>query len=515
METPSPDPSAATTTAQRWVVIVVVAGLFPVVLLASLEVPVGTLCPGPSAHPPVAHSPIQHVFFLIKENHALENYFGALPGVRGYPPNGSFPVAIGSTQTVSPFPLVGSSTPDLPHDQGSELVDLNGGRNNLFVAEAAAQGAAAPQDAVGYYTATQIPDYYTYAHDYLLDDEFFTGVLGPTIPNRFYDVGLTGLTWSLDLPPPPSAVSGPNILTQFQQADLPWDYFYSGGGEFATPFNLPQIAGNSCALANLLPMDDLGSVLHGPSPPALSFIDPSADPLYSEHPPANVTLGEEWTVAVLNEIFDSPIGNSSAVFLFWDEAGGFWDPATPPVVPPQGDGFRVPLLVFSPWTPAGVIDHQEMDPATLLQFVDDNWGLAPVSPRVGAAPALTSVFDFGATARPPILLPTPVVLAPSPAGLSVHPTTTPSPASLGIAWGPVMARSCPVPGDGLCDGRPRVRGGRAVRAGDGASLVRGRPSPTAACLTRQTAGHVSHGKHGCPLRARDARRLPPPRFAPR
>jgi phospholipase C len=514
MDPRPPSPSVGTSTAQRWIVIAVVAGLFPVVLLSSLEVPTGTLCPGPSAHPPVAHSPIQHLFFLIKENHALENYFGALPGVRGYPPNGSFPIGIDSNQTISPSPLAGSSTPDLPHDQASELVDLNGGLNNLFVAEAAARGAAAPEDAVGYYTATQIPDYYTYAHDYLLDDEFFTGVLGPTIPNRFYDVGLTGLTWSLDLPPPPSAVSGPNILSQFQQADLPWDYLYSGGGEFATPFNLPQIAGNACALANILPMDDLGSVLHGPNPPALSFIDPSADPLYSEHPPANVTLGEEWTVAVLNEIFGSPIGTSSAVFLFWDEAGGFWDPATPPVVPPQGDGFRVPLLVFSPWTPTGVIDHQVMDPATLLQFADDNWGLPPVSPRVGIAPSLSSVFDFGAAARPPILLSTPVDLGPSPTARTFHSSATPPPASLGAAWEPVLARSSTVPGDGLCDGRPPVRYGRPARGSVAASAARRRSSPTEACPLRRTAGRVSRGTHGCPPRARDARRLPRPRFAP-
>ncbi|MCI4346905.1 MAG: hypothetical protein L3K07_09180 [Thermoplasmata archaeon] len=399
----------------RWIVAAVVASMFATVALSSLEVPSSVLCPGPSAHPPSPTSPIRHVFFVIKENHALENYFGSLPGVHGYPPNGSFPIAIGSNRTIAPFPLNESSTPDLPHDQVSERADENGGLNNLFVAEAAADGAQVPQDAVGYYTAKQLPDYYAYARAYLLHDEFFTGVLGPTLPNRLFDLGLTGLTWNNDLPPPPAYVPGDTILNQLDGAGLPWNYFYSGSGAGSEPFFLPQLGGNVCLAQHILSVENLGPVLSGPRAPALAFIDPSADPLYSEHPPANVTLGEEWTVALLNEIFASPVGNSSAVFLFYDEAGGYWDPATPPSAPPQGDGFRVPLLVLSPWTPAGVISHEVIDPAALLRFVDDNWGLPALNPRVAASPSITAEFAFRAVPRPATILPTPVLLG------SVHP----------------------------------------------------------------------------------------------
>jgi phospholipase C len=425
-------------TRERWAVTALAAIMLAAVAVSSAEVPAGSLCPGVPARPPSALSPIEHIFFVIKENHALENYFGDLPGVRGYPPNGSFPVAFGSNETIAPFPLAGSSTPGFPNDQASELVDRNGGRNNLFVAEAAAEGAAAPQDAVGYYTARQIPDYYTYARQYLLDDEFFTGVLGPTLPNRLFDLGLTSTQWSSDVPPSSGTLSGWTVLDQLQAAGLPWGYYYSGSGVGDVPNYLPQFSAGSCSGAHILPVADLGAALSGPSPPALAYIDPSSDTVYSEHPPANVTLGEEWTVALLNEIFESPVGATSAVFLFYDEAGGFWDPANPPAEPPQGDGFRVPLLVLSPWTPVGVISHEVLDPAALLRFVDENWGLPPLNSRVAAAPSIAADFDFGAVPRSPVLLSTPVSLA-----SAVTPANSP-PAETEVPISPAEYQAVPI-----------------------------------------------------------------------
>lgn len=446
------------------VAVVVVATAAGVLLLPVTPAP--PPCPLPGSAP-TARSPIQHVFFLIKENHAFENYFGDLPGVIGYPPNGTFPAAFGSNATVSPFPLGVDSTPDLPHDRASELVDLDGGRNDRFVAEAAADGYSDAKDAVGYYTASQIPDYYAYAHYYTLDDMFFSGILGPTLPNRLFDLGLTGTNWTSDLPPSASAVSGPTFPGQLAAAGLPWDYFYSGSS-FALPTTfVPQIAGNACLSSHVLPVGDLHAALAGTDPPAFAYIDPENDPLYSEHPPTNVTLGEEWTAAVVNEIFESPIGNTSAVFLFYDEAGGFWDPVAPPTEPPLGDGFRVPLLVLSPWSAAGAITHAVNDPANLLHWVEANWGLSPLNGRIGAAPAPTTLFNFSAPARAPLILPTPVSLAPigGIAHAASHrngprlPGGGPSRALLGVEDA-ALVRSCEVMVPSL-ESRPRGRSGRS------------------------------------------------------
>jgi phospholipase C len=350
-----------------------------------------------------AKSPIKHLFMIIKENHALENYFGTYPGVIGYPPNGTFPTAFlgnGTTGAISPFPLNATSTPDLPHDRPGELLDLDNGKNDLFVAVASRDNAPAPQDAVGYYTAAQIGGYFAIAHNYTLDDSFFSGVLGPTTPNRLFDLGATSGNWTTDAIPPPANTTFPTIIGQLNAAGIPWNYDYSGTEANLTPLLIPAIASSSCQVALIQPLSGLAGQLAAPTPPAVMVIDPSHDANYSEHPPQNVTLGADWTLSVLQTIFSSPVGPSSAVLIWWDEAGGFWDPVAPPTEGPLGDGFRIPLLVVSPWTPAGVIDHETLDPASVLSFVDSNWGLPPLNARVAAAPGLSSVFNFSQAPRP-------------------------------------------------------------------------------------------------------------------
>jgi phospholipase C len=350
-----------------------------------------------------ARSPIKHLFVIIKENHAFENYFGTYPGVIGYPPNGTFPTAFagnGTTGAISPFPLNATSTPDLPHDRPGEILDLDNGKNDLFVAVAAQDNAPAPQDAVGYYTAAQIGPYFALAHNYTLDDSYFSGVLGPTEPNRLFDLAATSGNWTSDNTPPPANLTFPTIIGQLNAAGIPWNYDYSGTEANLIPLQIPAIANSSCEVALIQPVSGLADQLAAPTPPAVVIIDPSHDALYSEHPPQNVTLGAEWTLSVLQTIFSSPIGSSSAVLLSWDEAGGFWDPVAPPTEGPLGDGFRIPLVVISPWTPAGMIDHQTLDPASVLAFIDSNWGLSPLNARVADAPGLASVFNFSQPPRP-------------------------------------------------------------------------------------------------------------------
>ena len=395
----------------------------------------------------VARTPIQHVFFIIKENHAFENYFGTLPGVLGYPPNATLPTSVHGSGTIHPFPLSGSNTSDLPHDRASDLVDYNGGQNNLFVAQAAALGYPSPDDAAGYYTAQQIPDYFAYARSYALADRFFSGVLGPTLPNRIFDLAATSGNWTSDDPPPASAVGFPTILNQLEAAGVPWAYDYTGSATNLTPLLLPQVEADPCIVARILPITDFSAQLSSATPPSVTFVDASHDLATSEHPPSNVSYGEEWTVSVVNAIARSPVGGSSAIFVLWDESGGFWDPVTPPVRSPFGDGFRVPLLVLSPWTPEGLIVQSVLDPASLLRFVDENWALGFLNDRVATASSVTPFFDFTNAPRPWLVLPTPVVI-PS--------ATAPSPlATLPVGPPPMAATYRAI----ATDGRPLRSGG--------------------------------------------------------
>src|SRR5262249_6592536 len=99
-----------------------------------------------------------------------------------------------------------------------------------------------------------------------------------------------------------------------------------------------------------------------------------------------------------------------AIFVFWDEWGGFYDHVPPPQVDAVSYGFRVPLLVISPYTRAGdspdggSVSHSFYSFESLLKFAEANWGLPSLGPRDAAATAMTALFDFAAPLRPPLVL---------------------------------------------------------------------------------------------------------------
>lgn len=387
-------------------------------------------------------SPIRHVFLIVKENHAFANYFATFPGTTGYPPTGVVPASNGSPPTVAQFPLPGSSTDDLPHDRAAAVADLDGGKNDLFVAEAADRGAVAPTNAMGYYPAGVVSPYFSYARNYSLADHFFSGVLGPTLPNRIFDIAGTSGGWTSDEAPPGGWGTFPTLLDQLNAAGLPWSYYYTGNEVNLAPTLFPSLGSASCRAGIVEPLSSLPADLASDSPPSVAFVDPSHDPTYSEHPPENVTLGADWTVSVVNQILTSPVGPSSAIFVFYDEYGGFYDPVPPPALDALGDGFRVPLLVLSPWTHSGTLVTSPLDPAALLRFVEANWALAPLNARVASAPGIGEFFAFGAPARAPLLLPTPVNFTHATANASLPASTlssgSPPPGSERV--GPAAAR---------------------------------------------------------------------------
>jgi phospholipase C len=406
----SPPPSRT-----PWIVGSLAALVVVVVVIATWGVPSA----GPFSSPacgrawqgaPATTTPVKHLFVIVNENHAFENYFGTLPGVAGYPPNGSFPVAFNSGITVRPFAFTGYSTPDLPHDAASDLTDYNGGLNNLFVAQANASGFPDPVDAVGYYTVHQIPAYFAYAHNYTVGDHFFTGVLGPTDPNRVFDISAYAGSWNADTPPPADVIDHPTVLGQLTAANLPWEYDFEGIPLVLAPYDFPALTSDPCSSSRIAAVENLAAQLDGPTPPSVVYVDPSNSLTLSEHPPENVTVGEQWVVSVVNTILRSPVGGSSAILIFFDENGGFWDPVPPPRTSTGLDGFRVPFIVISPWTPADKVCHSTVDSASVLNFIDSNWGLSALNPRVASAGNLSCFFEFSETPRPPILLPSNVLL---------------------------------------------------------------------------------------------------------
>jgi phospholipase C len=152
--------------------------------------------------------------------------------------------------------------------------------------------------------------------------------------------------------------------------------------------------------------------------PNVSWVTPDwAD---SDHPGASIVQGQAWVTKLVNAVMKGPDWKSSAIFLAWDDWGGFYDHVKPPVVDSQGYGLRVPALVISPYAKKGYIDHQTLSFDAYLKFIEDDFlGGRRLDPKTDGRPDprpdvresesvlgnLTSDFDFTQKPRRPVLLP--------------------------------------------------------------------------------------------------------------
>ncbi len=140
----------------------------------------------------------------------------------------------------------------------------------------------------------------------------------------------------------------------------------------------------------------------------------------SEHPPALVSTGQAWTTNLINAVMQSPDWSSTAIFLSWDDWGGFYDHVKPPVVDQNGYGLRVPGIVISPYAKKGYIDSQTLSFDAYVKFIEDNFlGSQRIDPKTDGRPDprpdvrenapqlgdLMSDFDFSQSPRPPEVLP--------------------------------------------------------------------------------------------------------------
>jgi len=152
---------------------------------------------------------------------------------------------------------------------------------------------------------------------------------------------------------------------------------------------------------HVVPIDDFVNDAKNGTLPSVSWI--STPSPVSEHTPQSVCTGENWSVSLLQALASGPQWNQSAVFLTWDDFGGFYDHVPPTQVDVFGFGFRVPLLVVSPWAKGGTIDHQRAEFSSVLKFIETDFDLPPLTARDSNAIDMTQDFDF--TQTTPLALP--------------------------------------------------------------------------------------------------------------
>jgi len=171
-------------------------------------------------------------------------------------------------------------------------------------------------------------------------------------------------------------------------------------------------------IGNIEPLQRFYAAARAGTLPAVSWITPNGKT--SEHPPALVSTGENYVTGLVNAIMRSPDWPSTAIFLAWDDWGGFYDPVVPPAVDANGYGFRVPGIVIGPYAKHHYIDHQTLSFDAYLKFVEDDFlGGQRLDPATDGRPDsrpdvretnpalgnLTKDFNFDQRPRPPLLLP--------------------------------------------------------------------------------------------------------------
>jgi len=444
---------------------------------------------------------IKHVIVIMQENRSFDSYFGTYPGADGIPMQNGKPTACvpdpATGTCVVPYVDHADVNGGGPHNYANATSDVNGGKMDGFIGQAesgkqectdptnpACTNSATP-DVVGYHTQSDIPNYWTYAKDFVLQDHMFEPNASWSLPAHLFMVsGWAAYCTKEDNPssclngtaanPPAKPQVTPAVyggepgpkrlknnksnpghqpiyawtdLTYLMHKDhVSWGYYVVSGSEpdcendaaetcapVAQNSNTPGIwnplpwfdtvkADNQ--LGNIQSVDKFYAAAKNGSLPAVSWVVPSQ--AVSEHPPSPVSYGQSYITSVINAVMHSPDWSSTAIFLAWDDWGGFYDHVVPPSVDQLGYGLRVPGMTISPYAKAGYIDHQTLSFDAYDTFIEDDFlGGQRIDPASDGRPDprpdvrenekilgnLTNDFAFNQSPRSPVVLP-------------VHPVTT-------------------------------------------------------------------------------------------
>jgi len=350
----------------------------------------------PPGQPVRPNTAIEHVVVIMKENHAFDNYFGTFPGAAGIPPNVSLPDGGGAY--IAPHWIASNSTDDLPHSRPAMLEAWNNGSNDRFAVVAAQWGPGPAFESMGHYDERQLPYYWELARKFTLADHYFQSMLGPTDPNRFFSFAGTNAGLETNFIQF-SKFDGLTIFDQLQAKGVSWRYYHVPSSFHAPlPMYFRTLSSNPEAARGMVPLDRLLTDVQGGDLAQVTYIDPSDSSTISEHPAQNVSLGESWTKTVVDAIVSSAQWSTTAILLTMDESGGYYDHLSPPQVDEWGYGFRVPMLVISPFAKRGWIDSEVMDHTSILKLIADNWGLPYLTQREALSGRLMDAFVFSPAA---------------------------------------------------------------------------------------------------------------------
>jgi phospholipase C len=418
---------------------------------------------------------IEHVVMIMQENRSFDHYFGTYPGADGIPMKNGHPSVCVPDPSAGicwrPYHDPRNRNGGGPHGAGNSKRDINGGRMDGFIEEARHAphrcknrndpvcSPASALDVMGYHDDREIPNYWEYAREFVLQDRMFASASSWSLPVHLFMVsGWSARCAHANKPfSCRNALVGPagprNVLSGgrkphfawtdlthlLHRAHVSWRYYLFKGREpdcaqdEALSCDARKQRPETPSIWNPLPffdtvkrnrqLDNVQSIsrfyraANEGKLPAVSWVIPNDR--VSEHPPSKVSAGQAYVTSVVNAIMRSPDWSSTAILLSWDDWGGYYDHVVPPQIDRNGYGIRVPGLVISPYAKRGYIDHQTLSSDAYMKFIEDVFlggqRLDPLTdgrpdPRLTVrenAPELGDLrraFDFSQAPRPPHLL---------------------------------------------------------------------------------------------------------------
>ena len=443
-----------------------------------------------------AASHLQHVIIIMQENRSFDSYFGTFPGANGIPQGTCIPVDPGKPfkGCVVPFHDPHDVNAGGPHSSEAAQADLDNGitlaRMDGFVLSqggkqkhchgndnpncSGAEEGVKRHDVAGFHDAGEIPNYWAYATNFVLQDNLFESSRSWSLPAHLYltsewvakctnpKIASTCVTASTLPRTVDKATEYPwsNLFQLLDAHGVSWKYYLGEGQEPdceddemtcdpqtqqshvpsiwnpAPYFSSVKAGGQGYLAEHNPPIAQLLADLSSGTLPQISWVVPSQE--VSEHPPAGVTAGMEYVTSLVNAVMQSPYWQNTAIFVSWDDWGGFYDHVAPPNVdrnnsktPIQGFGLRVPGLLISAYARHGFVDHAAYSFDSYATFFEnlflagarlDPASLRNPDARPDIRDALTSVtflngqtvplgdlldeFDFEQAPQPPLVLST-------------------------------------------------------------------------------------------------------------
>ncbi|GGA69586.1 hypothetical protein GCM10011507_21390 [Edaphobacter acidisoli] len=364
----------------------------------------------------VAGSPITHVVIIMQENRSFDNLFN------GYPGADTAQTGLLNGKTVQLQPRALGDSLDLDHSHHAWWRDWDNGLLDGFNSKA-----------YSYVPESDVDAYWRLAAQYTIGDRMFQSNTGPSFVAHQYmiagqsgnaDENPSGSTWGCDAASDsrvaligPNGTDLPGVYPCFDyptMADLldahhiSWRYYAPGSTDGFFIISAFQ------AIRHIRYGKDWVGKVISPETEALkdiqkgelaqvTWIVPSW--AHSDHPGSG-DEGPDWVLSIVNAIGQSKFWNSTAIFISWDDWGGWYDHVSPPMIDQMGLGFRVPVIVVSPYALHGYVSHQTHEASGFLTYIEHNFGLPNLGARDAVAKGFTDCFDYTQPPQPYTAVPT-------------------------------------------------------------------------------------------------------------